>query len=421
MDIRYCLYARKSSEDDERQALSIDSQIKEMTEVARREKLNITEIRKESHSAKASGQRSVFNQLIQDVRSDIFSGVIAWAPDRLSRNAGDLGSIVDLMDQGLLHEIRTQGQTFTNSPNDKFLLMILCSQAKLENDNRRLNVKRGLKNKAEMGLRPCSAPLGYLHQYVGERNKGTIIVDPDRAPIIKQMFIQVAERCTSGRTLLRWLNDEIKFTTRTGKPLALSGIYRILNNPFYYGEYEYPTKSGSWYKGKHEPLITKSLFNEVQAQLVTSPKSRPGSKEFNFTKMIRCGSCGAGITAEEHFKNLKDGGVRKYIYYHCTQSHLDCKQPYIREDTLLEQLLSLVDNINLNDLGIKEKIEAEILRLQKFSDSILGLTQKIVTPEIDVRLYAKYILKEGTREEKRELLGSLKSRLYLETRRLRLK
>jgi DNA invertase Pin-like site-specific DNA recombinase len=111
------------------------------------------------------------------------------------------------MDQGLLQEIRTQGQIFTNSPNDKFLLMILCSQAKLENDNRRLNVKRGLKNKAEMGLRPCSAPLGYLHQYIGERNKGTIIVDPDRAPIIKQMFTQVAERCTSGRALLRWLND----------------------------------------------------------------------------------------------------------------------------------------------------------------------------------------------------------------------
>jgi len=284
MDIQYCLYARKSSEDDERQALSIDSQIKEMTEIAQTEKLEIVDIRRESHSAKASGQRPIFNQLIQDIRSGTFSGIIAWAPDRLSRNAGGLGSVVDLMDQGLLQEIRTQGQIFTNSPNDKFLLMILCSQAKLENDNRRLNVKRGLKNKAEMGLRPCSAPLGYLHQYIGERNKGTIVVDPDRAPIVKQMFTQVAERCTSGRVLLRWLNEDIKFTTRTGKPLALSGVYRILNNPFYYGEYEYPQKSGAWYKGRHEPLITKTLFNEVQAQLITSPKSRPGTKEFNFTQ-----------------------------------------------------------------------------------------------------------------------------------------
>lgn len=130
--VEYCLYARKSSEDDERQALSIDSQIKEMIRQAEAQGLKVTEIRKESHSAKYSGQRPVFEQLIQDVRSGLFSGILSWAPDRLSRNAGDLGSVVDLMDQGKLLEIRTHGQVFTNSPNDKFLLMILCSQAKLE-------------------------------------------------------------------------------------------------------------------------------------------------------------------------------------------------------------------------------------------------------------------------------------------------
>ena len=127
----YCLYARKSTEQDERQALSIDSQIKEMLQLASRDGLNVTEIRKESHSAKASSQRPVFNSLLVDVRSGKFNGILTWAPDRLSRNAGDLGSLVDLMDQKLLHEIRTHGQRFSNNPNEKFLLMILCSQAKL--------------------------------------------------------------------------------------------------------------------------------------------------------------------------------------------------------------------------------------------------------------------------------------------------
>lgn len=133
--VQYCLYARKSTEDDERQALSIDSQIKEMAVQAQKEGLLVTDIRKESHSAKMTGTRPVLNQLITDIRSGLFSGIISWAPDRLSRNAGDLGSIIDLMDNGYLREIRTHGQIFTNSPNDKFLLMILCSQAKLENDN----------------------------------------------------------------------------------------------------------------------------------------------------------------------------------------------------------------------------------------------------------------------------------------------
>lgn len=109
--INYCLYARKSSEDDERQALSIDSQIKEMAVQAQNQELRVNEIRKESHSAKESGQRAVFNKLIEDIKGGLFNGILSWAPDRLSRNAGDLGMLVDLMDSGLLKEIRTHDRT----------------------------------------------------------------------------------------------------------------------------------------------------------------------------------------------------------------------------------------------------------------------------------------------------------------------
>lgn len=155
--VRYCLYARKSTESDEKQALSIDSQVKEMLQIADRENLNVVDIRRESHSAKDSGQRPVFKEILEDIRRGRYTGILTWAPDRLSRNAGDLGSLVDLMDQKLLHEIRTYGQHFTNSPNEKFLLMILCSQAKLENDNKSINVKRGLRTRVEMGLWPAPA------------------------------------------------------------------------------------------------------------------------------------------------------------------------------------------------------------------------------------------------------------------------
>ena len=163
--IRYCLYARKSSEDDERQALSIDSQVKEMLDTASRQGIVVAETRTESHSAKYSGQRPVFNQLIEDINSGKFDGILTWATDRLSRNAGDLGSVVDLIDNGKLREIRTNGQAFHNTPNDKFLLMILGSQAKLENDNRGVNVKRGMKTKCEMGVRPNMTPIGYLNDH----------------------------------------------------------------------------------------------------------------------------------------------------------------------------------------------------------------------------------------------------------------
>ncbi|PIR73523.1 MAG: hypothetical protein COU40_02170 [Candidatus Moranbacteria bacterium CG10_big_fil_rev_8_21_14_0_10_35_21] len=176
--IKYCLYARKSTESEERQVLSIDSQIKEMLQIAERDGLDIVEMRRESHSAKNSNERPVFNSIIKDIQGGKFNGIMTWAPDRLSRNAGDLGALVDLMDQKLLIKIRTFGQQFTNSPNEKFLLMILGSQAKLENDNRSVNVKRGLRTRVEMGLWPGVAPTGYLNEKMTDR-KCQVIVDPD--------------------------------------------------------------------------------------------------------------------------------------------------------------------------------------------------------------------------------------------------
>src|SRR3989338_10788182 len=127
--LRYCLYARKSTEAEDKQALSIESQVKEMQVLAEREHLHVVEIKRESHSSKEVGQRPVYNQMLEELRSQKFNAILTWAPDRLSRNAGDLGSVVDLMDQKFLIEIRTYGQRFTNNPNEKFLLMILGSQA----------------------------------------------------------------------------------------------------------------------------------------------------------------------------------------------------------------------------------------------------------------------------------------------------
>src|ERR1700733_10216869 len=186
MKVRYVLYARKSTESEERQILSIDSQVKEMLQIVERENLEIIDIRREAHSAKDSGQRPVFKELLEDLRRGRFNGIIVWHPDRLSRNAGDLGSLVDLMDQKLLVQIRTYGQTFTNTPSEKFLLMILCSQAKLENDNKSINVKRGLRTRCEMGLRPGPAVIGYINEKRMDK-KCQVIIDPDRAPIIKKM------------------------------------------------------------------------------------------------------------------------------------------------------------------------------------------------------------------------------------------
>jgi site-specific DNA recombinase len=411
--LRYCLYARKSSEAEEKQALSIDSQINEMLGIATRENLNIADMYRESHSAKDCGQRPVFNQLLTDIRSGKFDGILVWHPDRLSRNAGDLGAIVDLLDQKKLIEIRTHSQKFTNNPNEKFLLMILGSQAKLENDNKSINVKRGLKTKCEMGLWPSVAPTGYLNSKNRDQ-KGVIFLDPDRSQTIKEIFRKAAYEGASGRKIFKWLKDN-RFVTRTGKPLTLSNIYVILNNHFYYGHFEYPKTSGRWFQGKHVPIITKDLFDDVQKQLQLQRKAKGKNHEFAFTKLMSCGLCGSGISAEEKYKNLKDGTISKYIYYGCTRFRdLSCKGGYVEEKILLAQLLELMDKIDLDKSGIKKKLEVEIERHKKFHSGIMGKPNlEYYVKDVDIRNYAKYLLNEGSIFEKRDLLACLKSKLIL--------
>lgn len=415
--IEYCLYARKSSEDDERQAMSIDSQVKEMNELALRDGLFIKEIRRESHSAKMSGQRPVFTQLLADIRTGLFTGILTWAPDRLSRNAGDLGMLVDLMDQGKLHQIKTFSQNFSNNPNEKFLLMILCSQAKLENDQKGINVKRGIRAKCEMGWRPGMSPIGYWNRAMA--GVKDIVIDPERGPIITEMFERVAKNDDSGRTIKRWF-DKIGMTTRAGKGITLSQIYQMLKNSFYYGEFEYPINSGNWYRGKHPPLITKELFLKVQQQLVTCQKSPWGEKVITFKGLFKCGTCGSNIIGEEKWRKRKWAEPRKHIYYHCARQLNMCPEPYISEDKLIKQILRYINFMNIahpNFLKLTEILKTSVASYMSIREEILY--EQDINPNsrpLDLVNFARYILTSGTIQEKRDLIKALDKQLYIKNK-----
>ena len=413
--IKYCLYARKSSESDERQTMSIDSQIKEMRELASKEGIVVVKELQESYSAKQSGQRTVFMQLLSEIRSGEVNGVLTWAPDRLSRNAGDLGSLVDLMDDNKLIQIRTYSQSFSNTPNEKFLLMILCSQAKLENDNRGVNVKRGIRAKCEMGWRPCMPPIGYYNRSMAGIKD--IVVDPDRGHYVTEMFERAAKG-DSGRTLKAWL-DRSGATTRKGKQISLSQIYLMLKNPFYYGEFEYPKKSGTWYKGSHKPLTTKEIFDEVQKQLVCPQKVKWGSKEFPFRRFLNCYSCGSSIVGEEKFRKLKSGKLNRHVYYHCSRTvNQNCKEPYLSETMLIKQLLVMSDKFIIDKASVELGLANDI---QKFSSMIksINLVKEYTSSEL-LKSYVRYVLEKGSDFEKTRLVRNLEIKLALKDREITL-
>lgn len=219
----------------------------------------------------------------------------------------------------------------------------------------------------------------------------------------------------SGRKIFHWLKFELNFKSKGNKSLALSNIYLILQNSFYYGPFEYPQGSGNWYQGKHEPIISKELFDLVQEQLKRDRIVRE-SHEFAFTKLMKCGLCGSGVSAEEKYKKLKNGSVNKYIYYGCTRARdRDCKGGYMREEEIISQMIKIVDKLDMNEIGLKKQFEEEVKRYNNFQRTVLHMNGKEKevpkSQQFDIRTYAKYILKEGTITEKRELLASLKSRL----------
>jgi len=410
-NLKYCLYARKSSESDERQAMSIDSQLVEMRSLADNEGLNVVCELQESYSAKDSGKRPIYNKMLAGLADGEYNAILTWAPDRLSRNAGDLGAVVDLMDQSKLLHIRTYSQTFTNNPNEKFLLMILCSQAKLENDNKSINVKRGIKTKCEMGWRPGVAPLGYMNRAFGGIND--IILDPERAPIIKEAFEKAGYERWSGRRLKAWL-DEQGITNRSGKSISVSQILVILNTPFYYGRFQYPqAPDAPWYNGAHEPLISKELFDLVQQSRGVN-KGMWGSKTFAFRGILKCGQCGADITAQDKFKVLKKTSeVKRFVYYNCTRrKDPNCKERYINEDKLCILLQEFIE-ANHAKLKYTDKLRAKVDKHFYVTKTLLNhykIEQALDRPFVE---YSRYILTSGTDTERIAFAAGIETQLQL--------
>ena len=413
--VRYCLYARKSTESDERQVMSLDAQLSEMLKKAKNENLEVVEVKQESKSAKEVGLRPEYNKLLQEIDEGKFNGILTWAPDRLSRNAGDLGTLVDLMDKGKLIQIRTYGQNFTNNPNEKFLLMILCSQAKLENDNRAKNVKRGLRFLCEKGKRPGKPPLGYkLYRDPDNLSmKSKIIIDPERAPFVRKSFEYVVNNALSGRQTYERIYED-GFRTRSGKRVTLSMMYRMFKDQFYYGEFEYPEGGGNWYKGDYEPIITKELWQEANERLKTYAKSKWGSKIFYYSKLFKCGSCGSGVCGEER---IKKSGTR-YVYYRCTKygGEKKCNEKYIREEQLIESIAKMIEENKEKDILVSKKVIREVEKINKIQKATVGENAKDIT-NLD---YIQYILNGGTNFERSQFLKCIEGQLYLKGGEVRL-
>jgi DNA invertase Pin-like site-specific DNA recombinase len=396
-------YRRKSTEDEDKQVASLHDQAVELDDVNARlyvQPSQIVDDIAEAKSAKRYGNRPDFYaRLIAPIERGKANAIATWHPNRLSRNAKDTGVLIDLMDAGKLKAIITKQQIFWNTPMDKFLFVFLCSQAKLENDNKGVDVKRAIKRKLHDGWRPGPAPVGYLT--TGAPGIKTIIRDPERFPLVRLIFDAYLAGTSVPDTWDQAKNTWGLRTRKTkrmgGKPLSMSHIYKILSDPFYYGWFWHKDpESGqtTLSRGNHEPMITKEEYDLIQLRLGKKGKPQPKTKEFAYTGTMTCGECGSAITAEEKHQlicptckhkfayanklacpqcstaiaQMQNPTVLSYTYYHCTKKkNRHCSQKSVRIEALEAQIDQELQALEIDEGYLKlaldylnEKKELEV-------------------------------------------------------------
>ncbi len=331
--MKYILYARKSTEQEERQAMSIESQENEMVRLAEKSGIRIEKTYKESMSAKQTG-RPIFNEMLDSLGKNKDCVVFAWKPDRLSRNIIDGGKLVELLERGNIKEIRTIDKVITDNPTDKFMLLLDFGVGKKYSDDLSVNVKRGNRAKLEKGGWPGIAPLGYLNDKLNK----TIVVDEERALYIKKAFELYA---MGGKSVMEVANVlyERGFRSRTGQKIHKSKIHTILSDPFYSGMMK---RNDVVYQGKHEPIVSHELFEKVQDVLFRRIHTKMQTLFFPLRGYIKCGSCGCAFTASR-----KKG----HDYYYCTNGKGQCEEHkrYMRSEKMETLISTVFDEISFDE------------------------------------------------------------------------
>ena len=341
---KYFIYVRKSSDEEERQVLSIEAQIAELRQYARDQNLIVAKEFQESQTARVPG-RPEFAKMLSEIEKGKAQGILAWNPDRLARNWQDGGRIMTLVDSGTIQTLKFPTHWFEPTPHGKLMLSYAFGYAKFYSDNLSEVIHRGLRQKLRRGELPCKAPLGY----VNEPKLRTIVPNPKTFTKVQAILEDFATGNFSMTAIRRKMTGMGIVGERSKKPLPLSSIGKFLTNPFYYGVFSY---NGELHQGTHEPMISKQCFDDVQKALAARGKPRNrnkrGPKNFQFLGFATCGQCGYAVTAERH---VKKSGLR-FVYYRCTHKNKveHCSErSFIREEKLAEEVRRNVKLVGLPD------------------------------------------------------------------------
>ncbi len=335
---RAVVYARVSSKEQEKEGFSIPSQLKLLKEYAAKEGLSAVQEYVDIETAKQTGRASFSEMVAFLAANPRVRTILVEKTDRLYRNLKDWVMLDDLDVE--IHLVKEGAVLSRDSKSsEKFMHGIKVLMAKNYIDNLSEETKKGMLEKAEQGIWPSAAPLGYRN-VDGENGKRVIEPDPEVAPHVTKMFEWYAQGGLALRDVSKKAREAGFSYRKSGKSVPTSSVHKILRNRLYMGEFEW---NGKLYQGSHQTLISRELWERVQDMMNgrNASKHRRVKHNFAFSGLIACGHCGCSIVGE-----IKK---QKYIYYHCTGYKGKCDEPYVREEVLEEKFGALLGSLVFDD------------------------------------------------------------------------
>lgn len=335
--LSYALYARKSTQGDDKQAKSLKQQIAEcMDRVLLPNEITNVKIYQEKFSAKEPGTRAVFNSMLNDIRTGRINGLIAWHPDRLARNMKEAGEIIDLLDNKVIRDLKFATSTFENNPTGKMLLGISFVLSKQYSEHLSESVTRGNKRFTE----DEGEFLGkFKHGYIVDTNRH-LRPDEDTFTLVQEMFRKRLAG-ESQTEILKWIQSKEYKVRRFKKDAAAynwdkDAISIMLRDPVYAGVLRYGM-SHVILSEKYDfiPMISveeysriNNLDNLTESNIVSRLKVKSGDIQADMLRqMVYCGKCNQTLTANLQPKNdPRTKELRNYyFYYKCETSNCPLK------------------------------------------------------------------------------------------------
>ena len=349
--LRYVLYVRKSSEDAEAQAKSLPDQIADCKEYANNHGLLLVgEPIQESKSAKKSGNRPLFSQMLKDIEKGKYDAILAWHPDRLSRNSLEAGMVVDMVDNGVIKDLRFPTFEFHNDSSGKLTLNMLFALSKQYSEHLSESVQRGVDSNLEQGKSGGMPKWGYIRDDVSGYYK------PDKNfKMIQKGWQMILNGASQMEVYRYWKMNNVERSTklsRRNKHVRSYGVCestanRIFHDPFYYGILE----QGRNYVDlrvvtpNFKPMVTEEEFDQVQkmfrkdrgsiqSSCYENQKATHGKYFLPFRHLIKCSVCGHYLIPA---RNRGHSGTY-YLNYRCHNKACTRPKNNIRMHVIMDQL-----------------------------------------------------------------------------------